>query len=70
MHTLVSTAVCIGINPFILVISIPYLLCAHATYKHQLLYVYTPLFETGALYDTYIYIYMQYTYVKYTMTTC
>eukprot|EP00611_Tribonema_gayanum_P022095 TRINITY_DN4374_c0_g1_i2.p1 TRINITY_DN4374_c0_g1~~TRINITY_DN4374_c0_g1_i2.p1 ORF type:complete len:303 (-),score=119.84 TRINITY_DN4374_c0_g1_i2:181-1089(-) len=35
------------INPFILVVSIPYYLAAHLTYKHQMLYVYEPVYETG-----------------------
>ncbi|CAM9922196.1 unnamed protein product [Discosporangium mesarthrocarpum] len=38
------------VNPFILVVGVPYFLTGHITYKHQLLYVYEPLYETGGVF--------------------
>ncbi|CAM9497474.1 unnamed protein product, partial [Phaeothamnion confervicola] len=35
------------INPWILFVSCLYFVCAHITYKHQLLYVYEPVYENG-----------------------
>ncbi|CAM9788024.1 unnamed protein product [Chrysoparadoxa australica] len=38
------------INPFILVIAGIYFTCAHLTYKHQMLYVYEPIYESGGVF--------------------
>ncbi|CAM9832359.1 unnamed protein product, partial [Sphacelaria rigidula] len=38
------------INPFILVLSLPYFCACHCTYKHQMLFVYEPLYETGGVF--------------------
>lgn len=37
------------INPFILLVSITYFICAHLTYKHQMLFVYEPVYESGGM---------------------
>ncbi|CAM9573048.1 unnamed protein product, partial [Phaeothamnion confervicola] len=37
------------INPFILLVSGSYFICAHLTYKHQMLYVYEPAYESGGI---------------------
>lgn len=37
------------INPFILVVGIPYFFASYVTYKHQMLYVYEPNYETGGV---------------------
>ncbi|CAM9401811.1 unnamed protein product, partial [Choristocarpus tenellus] len=38
------------VNPFILVCGVPYFLACHIAYKHQMLYVYEPLYETGGVF--------------------
>lgn len=38
------------INPFILVVGIPYFFACHLAYKHQMLFVYEPLYETGGVF--------------------
>lgn len=38
------------LNPFILVIGIPYFAASYIVYKHQMLYVYDPMFETGGVF--------------------
>lgn len=38
------------VNPFILVVGIPYFFSCQLTYKHQMLFVYEPLYETGGVF--------------------
>eukprot|EP00752_Nemacystus_decipiens_P015850 g14160.t1 len=38
------------VNPFILVVGIPYFFACQLTYKHQMLFVYEPLYETGGVF--------------------
>ncbi len=37
-------------NPFILVVGIPYFFSCQLTYKHQMLFVYEPNYETGGVF--------------------
>lgn len=48
-----TTQVCLTyamVNPFILVVGIPYFFSCQLTYKHQMLFVYEPLYETGGVF--------------------
>lgn len=48
-----SAQVCLTyaiVNPFILVVGIPYFFSCQLTYKHQMLFVYEPLYETGGVF--------------------
>lgn len=48
-----KTQVCLTyaiVNPFILVVGIPYFFSCQLTYKHQMLFVYEPLYETGGVF--------------------
>ncbi|CAN0143612.1 unnamed protein product, partial [Ectocarpus fasciculatus] len=38
------------VNPFILVVGIPYFFACHLVYKHQMLFVYEPMYETGGVF--------------------
>ncbi|CAM9535056.1 unnamed protein product [Scytosiphon promiscuus] len=38
------------VNPFILVVGIPYFFACQLVYKHQMLFVYEPLYETGGVF--------------------
>ncbi|CAM9575546.1 unnamed protein product [Pylaiella littoralis] len=38
------------VNPFILVVGVPYFFSCQLTYKHQMLFVYEPLYETGGVF--------------------